>query len=94
MIKRLYINVVGRVQKVSYRIYAVSQAESLDLVGFVQNEKDHSVTIVAEGEEESLKKLAEWAKQGPKMAYVKRMNLRWDKAVGEFNNFQIRYPKS
>lgn len=94
MKKRLYINVAGRVQKVSYRIYTISQAESLDILGFVQNEKDNSVTIVAEGEEENLKKLAEWAKQGPKMAYVRRMNLRWGEATGEFNNFQIRHPES
>lgn len=90
MSKRLIINVTGKVQGVGFRIYALSQGEILNLKGYAQNEKDGSVTIVAEGKKENLAKLFEWAKHGPRMAYVKKITLRWEKYTGEFSSFEIK----
>jgi len=91
MDKRLILNLEGRVHGVGFRVYTMSQAESRDLTGLVRNELDGSVTIIAEGPEEKLKSLIEWAKEGPKMAWVKRMKMRWENATGEFDKFEIRY---
>lgn len=89
--KRMILNLEGRVQGVGFRIYTLAQAEARNLTGFVKNEEDGTVTIVAEGPEEKLKELAEWAKEGPKLAKVTKMKIFWEKATGEFSEFEIRY---
>jgi len=91
MKKRLILNLEGRVHGVGFRVYTLAQAESRDLTGYVKNEEDRTVTIVAEGPEEKLKELAEWAKGGPRMAWVRKMKMRWEKATGEFEGFEIKY---
>lgn len=91
MNKRLVLNLEGRVHGVGFRVYALAQAESRNLKGYVKNEEDGTVTIVAEGPEERLKELAEWAKDGPKAAWVKRIKIRWEEPTGEFEGFEIRY---
>ncbi|OIP22679.1 acylphosphatase [bacterium CG_4_10_14_0_2_um_filter_33_32] len=91
MNKRLIINLEGRVQRVGFRVYASSQAESRDLTGYVKNEVDRSLTIITEGPEDKLKELAEWAKHGPRMAWVTKMKMKWEEATEEFNKFEIRY---
>ena len=91
MNKRLILNLEGRVHGVGFRVYAVAQAESRSLTGYVKNESDKTLTIVAEGREDKLKQLAEWAKGGPKLAWVKRMKIKWSTATGEFKDFEIRY---
>jgi len=91
MNKRLVLNLEGRVHGVGFRVYALSQAESRDLTGYVKNEEDGSVTIVAEGPLDKLKELAEWAKEGPKVAWVSKMRMRWENANNEFKEFEIRY---
>ena len=89
--KRVTINITGRVQGVNFRVYANLEAEKLGVSGFVKNEDDGSVTIVAEGETESVNKLIEWAKHGSNLSYVKRMKLKFEKPTGEFQGFEIRY---
>lgn len=91
MNKRLVLNLEGRVHGVGFRVYALSQAESRNLTGYVKNEQDGSVTIVAEGPDEKLKELAEWAKEGPRVAWVSKMKMKWEDANNEFNGFEIRY---
>ncbi len=91
MNKRLILNLEGRVHGVGFRVYTVAQADALGLTGYVKNEPDKTVTIVAEGTEENLKKLAEWAKKGPKMAWVSKMRIRWEISSQEFEKFEIKY---
>jgi len=89
--KRLILNISGRVQGVFFRVYAEKKAKELGLTGFVKNEEDGSVSIVAEGLEEKLNELLDWAKKGPQMAKVEKINLKQDSATGEFENFKIVY---
>ncbi len=55
---RLTAMISGKVQRVGYRTKVVSAAQSLGLTGFVQNRPDGRVLLIAEGEKESLEKLA------------------------------------
>ena len=55
---RLTAMISGRVQRVGYRAKVVSAAQSLGLTGFVQNRPDGRVLLIAEGERDSLEKLA------------------------------------
>ncbi|AYB31195.1 acylphosphatase [Chryseolinea soli] len=68
--KHLAIHVTGKVQGVFYRASTVEKARALGLKGFVQNERDGSVYIEAEGDEGALQSLVEWCRQGPPHARV------------------------
>ena len=64
------IIVRGKVQGVFYRASARQKAESLNITGFAQNQRDGSVLIEAEGEETALKELVSWCRKGPSNAEV------------------------
>lgn len=73
MIKHLNIRVYGSVQGVFYRATAMQKALELDLKGFARNEKDETVYIEAEGEEDKLKAFVDWCYEGPPRASVERV---------------------
>ena len=62
--------VVGRVQGVGYRYFALQQAEALQVTGFARNRPDGSVEIVAEGSDDVLDRLAERLREGPAFSTV------------------------
>ncbi len=88
--KRIEVKIEGHVQGVFFRQGAMHQARILGLVGFVQNEKDGSVFVVAEGDEKELQKLIEWCKKGTDHSWVKKMEAAWKEAVEEFQDFQVK----
>ncbi|MDM7275336.1 MAG: acylphosphatase, partial [Thermoprotei archaeon] len=64
------IKVYGEVQGVGFRAWAARRALKLNLKGYVANEPDGTVTIVAEGPREAIEKLLEECKRGPPLAVV------------------------
>ena len=91
MLKRVNIKVEGIVQGVFFRWNAKKVARGLDLKGLVWNEPDvATVKIIAEGEEENLKKLIDWAKKGPKRAKVQKIETKWEEPKHDFNSFRMR----
>ncbi len=64
------VRVTGRVQGVSFRWYTREQAVSLGVAGWVRNEPDGTVLLHAEGDEEAVRALVEWCREGPGMARV------------------------
>ncbi len=91
MIKRVEIQVFGRVQGVFFRDRTTKKARELNLTGWVKNESDGLVRIVAEGEEKNLKKLIKWSKRGPLFAKVDKIDVKWEEGKGEFKDFEIKY---
>lgn len=91
MIKRVEIQVFGRVQGVFFRFQANTCAKELDLTGWVKNEEDGSVKIVAEGEKENLQKLIAWTKKGSLFARVDKIEVKWEEGKGEFEKFETKY---
>lgn len=89
--KRITANAIGRVQGVSYRYYTQREANRLGLTGWVRNEPDGSVRVVAEGSEENLKVLVSFMEQGPLAARVERVVVNWSTALGEFRSFEVRF---
>jgi len=89
--KRLTANVSGRVQGVSFRYYTQREAARLGLKGWVRNEADGSVGVLAEGSEESLKELLRFLRRGSPPARVSHVNAEWSAATGEFETFQVRF---
>ncbi|HTL81775.1 MAG TPA: acylphosphatase [Bacteroidia bacterium] len=71
--KRLRIIVKGKVQGVYFRATTETVATTLELTGFVRNERDGSVYIEAQGNEEPLARFVEWCKRGPERAKVEEL---------------------
>ena len=88
---RVHIFVSGLVQGVFYRQSAKEKSEKLGLTGWVRNLPDDRVEIVAEGEEEKIKELIDWAKEGPPSARVENLEVNFEKYKAEFIGFEIRY---
>lgn len=91
MKKRLLISVIGRVQGVSFRYYTREIAIQLGLTGWVRNEKNGNVCIIAEGEENTLNEFLNWCKNGPKSAEVIDLRADWDSYKGDLSQFEIKY---
>ncbi|NJN55480.1 MAG: acylphosphatase [Anaerolineae bacterium] len=91
MEKRLSAVVHGRVQGVSFRHYTRLEAQRLHLVGWVANRPDGTVQVVAEGSEIALQQLVAFLQQGPAVAYVTEVKIQWQMAMGEFNQFIVRW---
>jgi len=90
MLKGIIIKIYGQVQGVFFRAFVKERAGELDLVGWVYNMPVGTVEIIAEGEEENLKKLIEYCKEGPKFAKVDRVEVKWMEAGGKFEAFEIK----
>ena len=91
MLRRLEAKIYGRVQMVLFRDFTRRNAKKLGLTGFVRNETDGSVWVVAEGEEEALKQLLAKIHRGPMFARVEDVEIEWKGASGEFQDFVIDY---
>ena len=76
---------------VMFRDFAARKAKSLGVIGWVRNEEDGSVHVVAEGEEAALGELLSHLNKGPLFAKVKEVKVEWKDATGEFSNFKITY---
>jgi acylphosphatase len=87
--ERLDARVLGRVQGVGYRVFAVREAGVLGLDGFVANEADGSVRVVAEGRRGDLEVLLERLEDGPPAGYVDRVIARWEPARRIGRGFRI-----
>jgi acylphosphatase len=87
---RVHLLISGRVQGVAFRYYTQDIAQSSGVKGWVRNCWDGKVEIVAEGEEEKVKKLISWCYQGPGTAIVEKIDIEWGKYIGEFSSFGIR----
>ena len=80
----------GKVQDVGYRFFVKKEAEVLDLVGYVQNEEDGTVSVVAQGKKEDLEKFIEKMKKGPYFSRVDEVNVSWsDKLQDALTEFEI-----
>lgn len=62
---RIHVRIIGRVQGVGYRAWAVRTASSLNLSGFVRNRHDRSVEVLAEGAEANVNAFLELCRKGP-----------------------------
>jgi acylphosphatase len=91
MKKRAIITIFGEVQGVFFRVNTQAQAQELGLTGWVKNEADATVKILAEGEQEQLEKLVDYCRSGHKLAKVQRVEVKWEEATGEFKDFDIIY---
>ena len=87
---RLDASVRGRVQGVGFRYYVVVRADRLGLTGWVANEQDGSVHVVAEGPRGDLDALLDSLREGPASAIVEDVIEMWMPYTGRWGSFAIR----
>jgi len=89
--KRIVVNVFGRVQGVGYRYYVTDRAQQADVTGYVRNMPDGSVQVIAEGSEDSLLKCIRYLyASGDPVICVDHLEVDWGVPTGEFSGFGIR----
>jgi acylphosphatase len=88
--RRLHAVVSGSVQGVGYRMYAYRRATTLGLRGYVRNQPDGRVEVVAEGPRAALERLLEILRRGPASAEVRGVAVTWSAPRQDCAAFEIR----
>jgi acylphosphatase len=89
-VKRFRATVEGRVQGVGFRAYAAREARRLGLQGWVRNEVDGSVLVVAEGDDRAADAFLAWLRHGPPSARVTAVDVEWIPPQQDLASFDIR----
>ncbi len=84
MVKHLNITVRGKVQGVFYRVTTKAVADQLGVRGYVCNEDNGDVFIVAEADEPTLDMFLDWCHDGPEHAKVEAVET----SNGELKNYR------
>jgi acylphosphatase len=79
----------GRVQGVGFRWFVEREAHMLGIAGWVRNNADGSVEVLAIGTHDQLLGLRSRLRQGPRAARVDDVQELEAKAVPEMNTFRI-----
>ena len=80
----------GSVQGVGFRYTTIEVASSFEVTGFVRNEADGSVELVAEGERAEVEAFLDAVSR--RMArHARSRDVAWAPATGEFQGFGIRF---
>jgi acylphosphatase len=90
MAERLEATVRGMVQGVGFRWFVVRHARRLHLTGWVANQPDGTVRVVAEGPSGALDELSAALRDGPAGAHVSAVDGHRLPATGGFARFEIR----
>ena len=86
---RIHLKIFGRVQGVCFRHYCREHAEKFGMKGFVRNNNDGSVEVIAEGEEDVIENFIAWCRRGPPLAVVEACEEKYEPPTGEFDSFTI-----
>jgi acylphosphatase len=88
-VERLHAVVRGNVQGVGFRYFIQWKARQLGLRGWVRNNDDGTVELVAEGPRPELEQLMMAAEEGPRTARVQRVEVQWSSATGGLEPFDL-----
>ena len=83
---RLYIT--GTVQGIFFRAFVKENAERNNIKGFVRNLEDGRVEIFLEGDSDSVNKMIELCKKGPKHSQIKDVEIKLEK-FQDFKTFKV-----
>ena len=89
--ERLHAVVHGDVQGVGFRYFVQRKAHLLGLFGWVRNNDDGTVELVAEGPRSDLEALDQAVREGPRMARIDRVESTWSQATGTLGAFDLAW---
>lgn len=90
---QLKIELWGRVQGVNFRRSLVTFAQNIRLTGYVENQMDGSVLVIAQGEQHPLEELLAWCQKGSLFTKVRAMNFVWTETEKAFKDFKLKSDK-
>jgi acylphosphatase len=79
----------GRVQGVGFRWFVEREAHILGIAGWVRNNHDGSVEVLAQGTREQLSGLHSRLRAGPRAARVDAVEVAEKSPVNNLNSFRI-----
>lgn len=85
-----HIQLSGKVQGVGFRRYTYKQALLYNIVGWVKNNPNGTVEVVAQGSSENMKLFIKRLKKGPKKARVTEFKCLSVTHKTNYTNFKIR----
>lgn len=91
MLKQLQLTIYGRVQGVTFRLYINKAALELGLTGYVKNNSDGTVIVLAQGEESQLAKLLNKCYAGPDKANIENIIYEWQAISIPYQAFKIEH---
>ena len=89
--ERLHAIVRGDVQGVGFRYFVQRKAQQLGLHGWVRNNDDGTVELVAEGTRRQLEELKRALEEGPRLARVDRVETKWSEGTGTLDRFELAW---
>lgn len=88
--KQVHLLISGYVQGVGFRAFVQKEAERLGVVGWVRNTEDGKVEVVAQGDEETLKKFIKACSKGHFFSEVNGAEVEWQSPKEKFESFDKR----
>jgi acylphosphatase len=88
LVARRYV-VKGRVQRVGFRFFVEEAARRENVLGYVRNEHDGSVEIVAEGDADAMHRFEMAIRRGPGGARVDEVQTTELEPSSRFTSFQV-----
>ena len=85
------IVVSGRVQGVGFRYFAMQRAIELGITGWVRNQADNSVIMVAQADEVVINTFVDFLYLGPTRSRVAQISKSKINSSPIFDTFSIRY---
>ena len=74
---------------VMFRDFAQRKARKLGVVGWVKNEPDGTVSLLAQGKKTALEHYAVLLKKGPMLAHVDTVVCNWREPTESFDDLRI-----
>ena len=88
LVGRRYV-VTGRVQRVGFRVFIEDAARREGIQGYVRNQHDGSVEVVAEGDADALQRFEMALRRGPAGARVDDVDTTDVAASRQFAGFRV-----
>ena len=74
--RRVHVQVRGRVQGVFFRASCAERARALGLAGWIRNTLDDGVEAEFEGDDDAVTAMLNWCREGPRLAVVDGVEVR------------------
>jgi len=88
---RVHLIISGLVQGVFFRKHAQEKAKLIGITGWIGNEADGTVAVVAEGPSNKINDFVDWCSSGPSTSRVDKVKKEKIPYMAEFEDFSIRY---
>lgn len=83
------VRIGGRVQGVGYRYFCYRRALDFGLTGWVRNDPDGAVSLLAEGEKTAVESLIAELRIGPPTSSVSEVQVAWLEVLPKCRGFEI-----